>query len=172
MVVFFLFSNFFMSVFPSTFFGLTIHPGQSYSTTFEQDTHITMASLSAILPKNAGRTSVIIEISGAKFTLCSLSPSKSENQALDIYINEDDEVSFSVEGTCPVDLTGNNIFILPPAGAEDDYDEEIDSDEEVDVEGESDDELEEFTKEEMEKLEARLADSDVIVSFNGRMKMN
>jgi Nucleoplasmin-like domain len=108
-----------MSVFPATFFGLTIQPGQTYSTTFEEDTHITMASLAATLPKNAGRTSVIIEISGAKFTICSLTPSKSENQTLDIYINENDEVSFSVVGPCPVDLTGNNIFILPPAGQED-----------------------------------------------------
>lgn len=111
-----------MSIFPTSFFGLTIHPGQAYATVLEDDTHITMASLSSALPKNGARTSVVLKVDNASFTLCSLTPGKNENQNLDIYLNEGDEVSFTVVGLCPIDITGNVIIMLPPGGEDDEFD--------------------------------------------------
>ena len=127
-----------MSAIPTNFFGLTVFPGKAYTTTLEDDVHITMAALTEKVPKDATRTTVQLTIDGSKFTLCSLTAGKLENQPLDIHLNENDEVTFTVSGNCPVDLTGTNIVIVPPGGAddmdeinEDDFDEEVD-DEEID----------------------------------------
>ena len=94
-------------------------------------------------------------------------------------LNEDDEVTFTVHGNCPVDVTGNVVVMLPPNDYGED-DEEIDSDEydeeEVDsddigdefdgeVVGESDEE--ELTEEELKRLREELAEmeSDVYSSL-------
>ena len=124
-----------MSTIPTNFFGLTVFPGKAYTTTLEDDVHITMASLTAKLPKDAMRTSLHLKIDDNTFTLCSLTAGKIENQPLNIHLNENDEVTFSVTGNCSVDLTGNNIVVIPPGGPED-FDEEN----EDDFDGEVDDE--------------------------------
>lgn len=105
-----------MAIFPTSVFGLTIRPGTSYTTTIEEDTHITMASLVSKIPKDAARTSVVVSVNGTEFTLCSLTPNKHENQNLDIYLTEDEEVTFSVVGNCSIDLTGNIVTMIPPEG--------------------------------------------------------
>jgi FK506-binding nuclear protein len=68
-----------------------------------------------------------------------LTPEKHENQVMDIYLAEQDEVSFKVVGNCSVDITGNNVAMLPDGGNDDPemYGEEDGSegsDEEIDSE--------------------------------------
>lgn len=119
-----------MASFPSSFFGLTVTPGKVHTMQLEQATHITMASLPSVLPKNAARSSLILTVDGASFTLCSLTPGKLENQRIDIHMGEGDEVSFSVSGPCAIDISGNNEVIFFPGDSDD---EEIDSDMERDM---------------------------------------
>ncbi|KAJ3305809.1 peptidylprolyl isomerase fpr4 [Kappamyces sp. JEL0829] len=152
-----------MSLFPTNFFGLTVYPGKAYTTTLEDDVHITMAALLAELPKNAGRTSVHIKVEGNTYTLCSLTPGKLENQPINIHLSEGEEVTFSVTGACPVDLTGNNIVVVPPGG--DDFDEEDEEDDGIDEELDSDeaelhdeDDEEELTEAEIAEIKKKLAE--------------
>ena len=88
-----------------------------------------MAALTADLGKNASaRTSVVLTIDGNPFTLCSLTPGKIENQPIDIYLNQDDEISFTVKGPCPIDITGNVVAIITP---EDDMEDFMDGEEDL-----------------------------------------
>lgn len=127
-----------MSIFPAEFFGLTVAPDNSYTAVLEEDIHLTMATLNhQQSAKGTSRTSVILTINGGSYTLCSLTPGSIENQPLDIYLSQDEEIKFSVSGPCSIDLVGNVVVMVPP-GAEDfdeEFDEEFDQeaiDEEVD----------------------------------------
>lgn len=117
-----------------------------------------MAAFAANLPKNAGRTSLIVTIDGNSFTLCSLNVG-AENQPLNFFISENEEVTFSLVGPCPVDITGNIIVMLPPNGMEedDDFDEEIESDEELSMD---DEDLAQFSKEDLQALNDRIGDDE------------
>jgi hypothetical protein len=115
-----------MAIFPTAIFGLTVNPGTVYTTTIEEDTHITMASISKLGSK---RTSVLVKVNDSEFTLCALIPSKHENQQLNIYLHEEDEVTFTVLGDCSVDLTGNTVAMVN--GNAEDFDEEDMDDEDV-----------------------------------------
>jgi FK506-binding nuclear protein len=115
-----------MGIFPTSVFGLTIQPGNAYTTTVEEDTHITMAAISKFGSK---RTSVVIKINDSEFTLCALTPGKHENQQLNIYLNEDDEVTFTAVGDSNIDLTGNTVAMMIDNN-EQDFDEEDMMDEE------------------------------------------
>ena len=110
-----------MAVLPTSLFGLSVEPSQAYKTDIEEDTHLTMVTLASELPQNPKRTSVVLEVNGVKFTLCNLTPNTTENQSIDLYLHEGDEVTFSVVGNCPVDITGNTVALLPDGP---DYDEE------------------------------------------------
>jgi FK506-binding nuclear protein len=111
-----------MGIFPTSVFGLTIQPGNAYTTTIEEDTHITMAAISKLGSK---RTTVTLKVNDSEFTLCALSPGKHENQQLNIYLQEEDEVTFSVSGDCTVDLTGNTVAMIADSN-QDEFDEELD----------------------------------------------
>lgn len=114
-----------MAVLPTSLFGLSIEPSQEYKTEIEEDTHLTMVCLAAKLPAGPKRTSVVLQVNGVSFTLCSLTPNTAENQSIDLYLHEGDEVAFSVVGNCPVDITGNTVALIPDGP---DFDEEDDED--------------------------------------------
>jgi FK506-binding nuclear protein len=110
------------------------------------------------LPSNPKRSSVIVTINDATFTLCSLVPEKIENQRLDIYLAEEDQVTFHVLGNCPVDITGNNVAMLPDGGADDDEGNLVSH---VDIYGDVDDEeIDSDAAEGIEEMDEDEEDSD------------
>ncbi|KAI8904434.1 hypothetical protein EDD86DRAFT_230204 [Gorgonomyces haynaldii] len=152
-----------MSSIPVSFWGLTVEPGKKYTQEVDEDFHITMATLAAKLPKGAARSSVTLTVNENTFNLCSLIPGVIENQPLNIRLNEGEEITFINTGNCPIDLTGNHIYVMVDED-EDLDDEEIDSDLEVDPEAfgdvevdmdeddEDDDDEEELDEETIERL--------------------
>ena len=132
-----------MAVLPISIFGLSVEPSQEYKTVIEEDTHLTMVCLAAKIPSSPKRTSVVMTLHGNSFTLCSLTPGASENQAVDLYLQEGDEVSFHCVGNCPVDITGNVVALMPD-GPDYDEEEDISDDEEIDYDNLTDDQIEGF----------------------------
>ncbi|KAJ1961942.1 peptidylprolyl isomerase fpr3 [Dipsacomyces acuminosporus] len=89
------------------------------------------------------RTSVILTVDDKSFVLCSLTPGKIEQQALDLSLTEGEEITFETQGSNEVHLTGNFIDDEEPYGSEDESDDEND----IDFSQLSPEELEEMIQE-------------------------
>jgi len=91
------------------FWGITLECGKKYTQVLQRSFHVTMAALgfenTSIEP-----IAVTCEINQAQYILCSLQAGKIPQQALNLIFTEGEEVSFSMEGSGEVHLTG---YLLP-----------------------------------------------------------
>ncbi|KAI9025338.1 hypothetical protein CLU79DRAFT_833992 [Phycomyces nitens] len=53
-----------------------------------------------------GRTTLLLEVNGLEYAICSLVTDKVENQPLHILLTEEDEATIRVSGVNPISLTG------------------------------------------------------------------
>ncbi|KAJ3169873.1 peptidylprolyl isomerase fpr4 [Geranomyces variabilis] len=153
--------------------GLKVQSGKEYSTQVQDSFVITMAALTAALPKNGARTSISIKKDDREFVICSLTPGKIEQQVLDLTFLEGEEITFKTTGPCDIDLTGNNLVFAGDDGEDDeDYDSE-DSEEGRFMEfgsGDEDDDEddEEESSADEEELQAQM--QAAIAAMNGKRK--
>jgi len=127
------------------FWAVELQPGKEFTTAVPFDLHITQA----VLPhtaKDNGRTVVSLTFKEEEegeaekaFAIASLSLERNDSQGLNIVIDENSTVSFTVHGKNPVHLSG---YYVPDESGEEGFygDEEIDSDE---LDSENDEEEEE-----------------------------
>ncbi|KAJ2607903.1 peptidylprolyl isomerase fpr3 [Coemansia sp. RSA 1365] len=135
------------------FWGLALVPGKSYSQTVDASFRLSNAALGTDISGNT-RTSVVVTVDEHKFVLCSLTPSKIEQQSLDIIFTEGEEVTFEVQGDNTIHLTGNFIAELS-----EDSDEESDDDD-IDLSQLTPEELQEMIDEGLIDPDKLLEDSD------------
>ncbi|KAJ3144263.1 peptidylprolyl isomerase fpr4 [Geranomyces variabilis] len=152
--------------------GLKVQSGKEYSTQVQDSFVITMAALTATLPKNGARTSISIKKDDREFVICSLTPGKTEQQVLDLTFLEGEEITFKTTGPCDIDLTGNNLVFAGDEGEDDeDYDSE-DSEEgrfmEFGSGDEDDEDEEEESSADEEELQAQM--QAAIAAMNGKRK--
>ncbi|PIA17743.1 hypothetical protein COEREDRAFT_80401 [Coemansia reversa NRRL 1564] len=136
------------------FWGLALVPGKSYSQTVDASFRLSNAALGTDIEANT-RTSVVVTVDEHKFVLCSLTPSKIEQQSLDIILTEGEEVTFEVQGDNTIHLTGNFIAELS-----EDSDEESDDDNDIDLSELTPEELQEMIEEGLIDPDKLLEDSD------------
>lgn len=116
------------------FWAVEVIPGKEYVTTPIFDLKLTQL----VLPASAtdkSRTVVQCKVEDKTFALGSLKLDLHENVHLDVIMEEDKEVTFTVSGKNPVQILGYYM----DNGLPDEFDEDIDSDEEMDGELESGD---------------------------------
>ncbi|KAI7865440.1 hypothetical protein BDF14DRAFT_1883547 [Spinellus fusiger] len=82
----------------------TISPGERHRVDIEGTLCLTMATLLPTAKK--GRSTLILEVNGIEYTLCSLITDKIENQACRIHLAEEDEATLSVSGVNTMALLG------------------------------------------------------------------
>ncbi|KAI9101991.1 hypothetical protein DFS34DRAFT_441195 [Phlyctochytrium arcticum] len=160
-----------MSFLKSSVWGLTVEAGKEYSQEVESTFCITSAALTAALPNNGSRSSLILKLGNKEFTLCSLTPGKTEQQPLDLQFMEGDEITFRVKGNCSIDLTGNYLVFY----AEGDEDDEDESDSEADelaamMEGSDDSEGEEWEDASNDEDDMESEELDITALLNGKAK--
>lgn len=88
------------------FFGLALSPGKSYSQTVDVPFKLTMAAIGLVAggaeaeeALKGKRCSVMIRYQGKmEFVLCSLALGRQEQQTLDLYFVEGDEICFFATG--------------------------------------------------------------------------
>ncbi|XP_069137290.1 46 kDa FK506-binding nuclear protein-like isoform X2 [Argopecten irradians] len=90
------------------FWGVTLDGGKHYTQTVERSFHISMAALE---PSTDGKpskqpVSVMIQHDKAEFMLCTLEQGRVYQQTLDLNFTEGEEVTFFLNGTGIVHLTG------------------------------------------------------------------
>ncbi|KAJ1991027.1 peptidylprolyl isomerase fpr3 [Dimargaris cristalligena] len=112
------------------FWGLQIQPNKAYMQKVDASFCLTMAALDEKIADNQ-RTVVKVTVDDKSFVLCSLLPGKLEQQPLNITFTEGEQVTFFLNGSNAVHLTGNYTPEEDIYGDGDD-DDEIDSD---DMEG-------------------------------------
>ncbi|KAJ2522925.1 peptidylprolyl isomerase fpr3 [Coemansia sp. RSA 2049] len=88
------------------FWALKIVPGHTYTQTVDASFR---AALGLTLADDQ-RTSVVATVDGKDFVLCSLTPGKIEQQTLDLWMTEGEEITFETNGNNEVHLTGNFII--------------------------------------------------------------
>jgi len=110
------------------FWAIELVPGKEYSTTLPFDLHITSAVL-PIAAKDQGRSVVTLAFEEDKekaFSIVSLSLTQNASQPLDVVLDEDTDVTFTVHGKNPVHLSGYYVNENQEGMYDDD---EVDSDE-------------------------------------------
>ncbi|KAJ2557554.1 peptidylprolyl isomerase fpr3 [Coemansia sp. RSA 1933] len=117
------------------FWALKITPGHTYTQTVDASFR---AALGLTLNDNE-RTSVVATVDGKDFVLCSLTPGKIEQQPLDLWMTEGEEITFESNGNNEIHLTGNFIY---------------EEDEDDDEEGPCDFNYEKFDPEELQEMVA------------------
>ncbi|KAI8802870.1 hypothetical protein BJ742DRAFT_831741 [Cladochytrium replicatum] len=90
---------------PLSFWGLVLEPNKSYSQVVESDFRISMATLAK---KGNSNKPVIVQVTveDSTFNLCTLQSGHTENQPLEIYFSEGEEISLQAVGDAAVHLTG------------------------------------------------------------------
>ncbi|KAI8801947.1 hypothetical protein BJ742DRAFT_835059 [Cladochytrium replicatum] len=90
---------------PLSFWGLVLEPNKSYSQVVESDFRISMATLAK---KGNSTKPVIVQVTveDSTFNLCTLQSGHRENQPLEIYFSEGEEISLQAVGDAAVHLTG------------------------------------------------------------------
>jgi len=148
------------------FWAIELVPGKEYSTTLPYDLHITQAVLPASA-KDTGRSVVSITFADEKektISIVSLKLDSNDCQAIDVELDEESEITFTVSGKNPVHLSGYYSPGDEPEGFYDDDDEEIDSDEvsgdEMGAEDSDEDDVDDdVDPETMKKVQSYLADN-------------
>jgi FK506-binding nuclear protein len=114
------------------FWAVELVPGKEFSTILPLDLKITQAVLPASA-KDTGRSVVsitFVDEPSKTLSIVSLKLDSNDSQSLEVVLDEDSEVKFTVSGKNPVHLSG---YYVPnqegPEGFYDDEDDEIDSDE-------------------------------------------
>ncbi|KAJ3158634.1 peptidylprolyl isomerase fpr4 [Geranomyces michiganensis] len=162
-----------MSFVKAGLWGLKVESGKEYSTQVDDSFTITMAALTAKLPKNGTRTSVSIIKEDREFAICSLTPGKIEQQVLDLTFLEGEEVTFKSTGPCDIDLTGNNIVFTghdeDDDMSEEDYDSE-DSEEGRFMEMGSDDDMDGEDESSVDEDELQAQMQAAIAAMSGKRK--
>ncbi|KAJ3178941.1 peptidylprolyl isomerase fpr4 [Geranomyces variabilis] len=159
-----------MSFLKAGIWGLKVQSGKEYSTQVQDSFTITMAALTANLPKNGARTSISIQKDDREFVICSLTPGKIEQQVLDLTFLEGEEITFKTTGPCDVDLTGNSLVFT---GDDEEDDEEYDSEDSEEGRfmefgsGDDEDDEDESSADE-EELQAQM--QAAIAAMNGKRK--
>ncbi|KAI9500088.1 hypothetical protein BX070DRAFT_230737, partial [Coemansia spiralis] len=124
------------------FWALKIAPGHTYTQTVDASFRVSNAALGLNTANEDSRTSVVVTVDGKSFVLCSLTPGKIEQQPLDIWLSEGEEITFESQGDNEIHLTGNFI------NEEEEEDEEsADEDDDGDMLG-----LEYFSPEELQEM--------------------
>ncbi|KAJ2660549.1 peptidylprolyl isomerase fpr3 [Coemansia sp. RSA 1200] len=90
------------------FWALKIVPGHTYTQTVDASFRVSNAALGLTLADDQ-RTSVVATVDGKDFVLCSLTPGKIEQQPLDLWMTEGEEITFETNGNNEIHLTGNFI---------------------------------------------------------------
>ncbi|KAJ2384226.1 peptidylprolyl isomerase fpr3, partial [Coemansia sp. RSA 2559] len=90
------------------FWALKITPGHTYTQTVDASFRVSNAALGLTLADEQ-RTSVVATVDGKDFVLCSLTPGKIEQQPLDLWMTEGEEITFESNGNNEIHLTGNFI---------------------------------------------------------------
>ncbi|XP_021345924.1 46 kDa FK506-binding nuclear protein-like isoform X1 [Mizuhopecten yessoensis] len=92
------------------FWGVTLDGGKHYTQTVERSFHISMAALEPSAASNGKLSkqpvSVMIQHDKAEFMLCTLEQGRVYQQTLDLNFTEGEEVTFFLNGTGIVHLTG------------------------------------------------------------------
>ncbi|KAJ1730207.1 peptidylprolyl isomerase fpr3 [Coemansia sp. Benny D160-2] len=91
------------------FWALKIVPGHTYTQTVDASFRVSNAALGLTLADDQ-RTSVVATVDGKDFVLCSLTPGKIEQQPLDLWMTEGEEITFETNGNNEIHLTGNFII--------------------------------------------------------------
>ncbi|KAJ1790284.1 peptidylprolyl isomerase fpr3 [Coemansia sp. RSA 2399] len=91
------------------FWALKITPGHTYTQTVDASFRVSNAALGLTLTDEQ-RTSVVATVDGKDFVLCSLTPGKIEQQPLDLWMTEGEEITFESNGNNEIHLTGNFVY--------------------------------------------------------------
>ncbi|KAI9144008.1 hypothetical protein BKA69DRAFT_1057693 [Paraphysoderma sedebokerense] len=87
------------------FFGLEILPGKSYTQEVETSVRINNVALGEDI--KSSRTTLSVTVDGQKFPVCSLTPGKIEQQALDLVFTAGETLTLTSKGDNTLYLTGN-----------------------------------------------------------------
>jgi len=85
--------------------GVTLDSGKRYTQTVEKSFHLSMAAL-GFQNSSTSPVTVMAEVDKAQFALCTLQPGKIPQQPLDYCFTEGEEITFFMEGSGDVHLTG------------------------------------------------------------------
>ncbi|KAK2548703.1 46 kDa FK506-binding nuclear protein [Acropora cervicornis] len=117
------------------FWGVTLDSGKRYTQTVEKSFHLSMAAL-GFHNCSTSPVTVMAEVDKAQFALCTLQPGKIPQQPLDYCFTEGEEITFFMEGSGDVHLTG--YLMEEPNTLEFEEDEETTADSDESTESASD----------------------------------
>ncbi|XP_029192311.2 46 kDa FK506-binding nuclear protein-like isoform X1 [Acropora millepora] len=117
------------------FWGVTLDSGKRYTQTVEKSFHLSMAAL-GFQNSSSSPVTVMAEVDKAQFALCTLQPGKIPQQPLDYCFTEGEEITFFMEGSGDVHLTG--YLMEEPNTLEFEEDEETTADSDESTESASD----------------------------------
>ncbi len=154
---------------PSGFWGLVVEPGKKYSQEVPNTFKLTMASLGPQNDTKASRNTLVMKIDDKEdYALCSLTFSKTEQQPLDLVFAQGEQISFQVEGTASIHLTG---YYLDDAADNFNDDEDEEEDELYSDEAEEDSQIEYDSEFDSEEFDESCSDQECDVEHgNPRIK--
>ncbi|PIK33062.1 hypothetical protein BSL78_30124, partial [Apostichopus japonicus] len=97
--------------------GKVLHPGESLTEVVDSEIHLSMASLECrprLSSKKDLTAHVILRTHTGEYLLCSLGYGPTPQQNLDLVLQPQEEITFSVEGSGVVYLTGYTIPTTEP----------------------------------------------------------
>lgn len=133
------------------FWGLALDAGKQYSQIVEETFHLSMAALENSIPDSDGYVKLMLQQDESEFLLCTLQHGKHLQQPLNIVFAQGQSISFSLNGSGTVHLTGYLMGDDEAIEEDPDWDETTYEQEEVSEE-ESDDDEEESDDEEIPDL--------------------
>lgn len=89
--------------------GLALQPGHEYTEIFEEETHLSMATLECRPGKFSEEqpsSYIVVRTLQGEYLLCFLEKGTTPQQSLDLVLQPQEEVTFCVEGTATIFITG------------------------------------------------------------------